>query len=118
MISVEQVAQVTHAVNRAYCVGQGDNSQVPWPDAPDWQRDSAMAGVTAVLDGSATTPEEQHECWMRLKRDEGWVYGSEKDAEKKTHPCFMPYAELPPAQRLKDDLFRAVVVALQPQTTF
>ncbi len=35
-----------------------------------------------------------------------------KDAEKKEHPCFVPYAELPAKQRMKDHLFGAVVRTL------
>ena len=31
-----------------------------------------------------------------------------KDVEKKEHPCFCAYAELPAEQRLKDALFIAV----------
>ena len=44
---------------------------------------------------------------------EGWKYGPVKDAQKKEHPCFLPYAELPPEQKAKDYLFRAVVHALK-----
>jgi hypothetical protein len=37
-----------------------------------------------------------------------------KDAEKKEHPCFRPYDELPAEQKIKDALFIAVVHALRP----
>lgn len=43
----EQIARVVHEVNRAYCEALGDTSQPKWEDAPQWQRDSAMLGVTA-----------------------------------------------------------------------
>ena len=29
---------------------------------------------------------------MKQKTDEGWVWGPFKDAEKKTHPCMVPFA--------------------------
>jgi len=29
-ITKERIAKVCHEVNRAYCAGIGDNSQVPW----------------------------------------------------------------------------------------
>ena len=35
-----------------------------------------------------------------------------KDAEKKTHPCIVPYSDLPVVQRAKDYLFREVVHTL------
>lgn len=103
---------MTHEANRAYCVAIGDRSQVAWDDAPEWQRESAIKGVQAVRDGSAKTPKEQHQSWLDEKMRTGWIYGPVKDAEAKTHPCFVPYGELPPEQQRKDELFRAVVTAL------
>jgi RyR domain len=49
---------------------------------------------------------------MDQKLADGWIYGVEKDAESKTHPCLLPYAELPVEQRRKDALFRAIVQSL------
>jgi hypothetical protein len=96
-------ARTAHEVNRAYCAGLGDTSQVAWEDAPVWQRDSAVDGVFGVLNGN--TPEESHELWMRAKIADGWVYGPTKDADAKTHPCLVPYDQVPEPQRLKDALF-------------
>jgi len=57
-------------------------------------------------------PSDSHENWLAEKRATGWVFGEAKAAEKKTHPCFRPYDELPGEQRRKDALFIAVVRAL------
>jgi hypothetical protein len=111
-LTTEDIARITHETNRAYCLAIADASQVSWSDAPAWQRESAMVGVTAVLIGVANTPEEQHENWLEQKRRDGWTYGPVKDADAKTHPCFLPYALLPAEQKAKDHLFRAVVKAL------
>jgi hypothetical protein len=112
---VVAIAEVCHEANRAYCETMGDHSQVAWDDAPDWQRESAIAGVRAVVDGAADSPRAQHESWMALKVAEGWTYGPTKDPEAKTHPCLVPYGDLPPAQRRKDVLFRGIVLAfLEP----
>jgi hypothetical protein len=46
---------------------------------------------------------------MAQKKREGWVYGEEKNAEEKTHPCMVPYDQLPKEQQFKDALFGAVV---------
>lgn len=106
------IAQVCHEANRALCETQGDPSQPSWNKAPDWMRDSAIAGVNAVLENPAITPEELHERWCQHKLNDGWRYGPEKDAEAKTHPCLVGYDSLPPEQRIKDSLFHAVVRAL------
>lgn len=70
----------------------------------------AREGVEKALDGA--TPEDLHQSWCDFKAADGWVYGEVKDAEAKTHPCLVPYEELPEEQRIKDDLFKAVVGAL------
>lgn len=106
---VEQAARVAHEANRAYCATIGDDSQVPWLEAPEWQRDSARRGVAGVFNGSIATPQESHESWTREKMETGWVYGPVKDAEAKTHPCLVPYRDLPQEQRQKDAIFFAVV---------
>lgn len=103
-------ARAAHEVNRAYCIVLGDGSQPSWEEAPDWQRRSALQGVTGALNGA--TPEQSHESWLAEKYATGWKYGPVKDPEKKEHPCFVPYAELPPEQRQKDLLFVTTVRAM------
>lgn len=107
---VVSIARIAHEANRAYCRALGDATRAAWEDAPDWQRDSAMSGVEAVLRGTLS-PEQCHEDWLEEKRTAGWVYGEAKDADAKTHPCMVPYADLPAAERAKDELFVAVVSA-------
>lgn len=107
------IAAVAHEINRAYCASQGDMSQPAWADAPEWQRQSALAGVAMHIANPEATPEQSHESWLEQKRADGWTFGEVKDVEAKTHPCFRPYDELPPEQKAKDYLFRAVVHALK-----
>jgi hypothetical protein len=107
-----EIAWVCHEANRAYCETLGDESQVPWDEAPQWIRTSAVTGVLHALKLPDGTPEDQHNAWLEEKRAEGWVYGPVKDADKKTHPCVVPYHELGVAHKRKDYLFRAVVKAL------
>jgi hypothetical protein len=42
----------------------------------------------------------------------GWTYGQVKGAHAKTHPCCVPYEELPVEQRRKDALFKAIVASV------
>ena len=111
---IEQIAHVVHEANRAYCLELGDTSQPPWSEAPDWQKESAINGIRAVLNGTANSPEKQHQNWMDEKIAAGWKYGPVKAPEKKEHPCLVPYADLLLEQQIKDHLFRAIVTALSP----
>ncbi len=106
-----QIARICHEVNRAYCQAIGDNSQLPWDAAPQWQVDSAIQGVHFIKCKPDATPSESHESWLKDKGMNGWKWGPVKDLKKKEHPCFLPYEELPLEQRVKDYLFGAVVRA-------
>lgn len=108
----ENIARACHEVNRAYCQALGDDSQPKWDEAPDWQKQSAINGVRLHLTNPGAGPEASHESWMAEKRAAGWVYGPIKDADAKTHPCMLPFSQLPREQQAKDFIFRAVVHAL------
>lgn len=111
--TIEEVAAVCHQVNKAFCQSIGDVSQAEWEFAPEWQRDSAIRGVKAHIDSGLTMlPQDSHESWMREKAEAGWVYGEIKNPEAKTHPCMIPYSDLPTEQKAKDFLFREVVHCL------
>ena len=105
------IAKVVHQANKAYCETLGDVSQVNWEEAPQWQRDSAINGVLFKLNNPASTPADSHANWLEEKRRTGWKYGEVKDVEKKEHPCFVPYSELPTSQQIKDYLFSNIVKA-------
>lgn len=108
---IGDVARVCHDANRAWQIATGDPAvSPPWDDAPEWQRASAIEGVRKALEGA--TGEQLHQDWCDFKTDDGWVYGDVKDETAKTHPCLVPYSELPVEQRRKDALFAAIVAAL------
>ena len=106
-----RIARICHEVNRAYCISLGDKSQKCWDDAEQWQRDSAIKGVQFAIDNPNASASAQHDSWLEQKKADGWKYGPVKDAEKKEHPCFVPYDLLPIEQQTKDYLFKAVVNA-------
>lgn len=110
---IEDIAKVCHEANRAYCETQNDPSQVEWNKAEKWQKDSAILGVKFNLDNPAAPASSSHDCWLAEKKKEGWKYGKIKDAVKKTHPCYVPYGDLPVFQQKKDLLFKRVVNALR-----
>lgn len=100
-------------MNAAYCQSLGDDSQLPWDDTPETHKQSLIAGVEMHLANPNATPEQSHQSWYAQKEAEGWVYGEFKDLEKKEHPCFLPYEDLPNEQKAKDYLFRATVHSMK-----
>lgn len=109
----EDIAIICHQANKAYCLTLGDDSQKDWPDAPQWQRDSAIKGVEFILENPDAPPSASHDSWLAEKEKDGWKYGEIKDADAKTHPCCVPYDELPSAQKAKDYLFGGIVRSLR-----
>lgn len=107
------IAKACHEANRVWCQANGDDTQQHWNKAEQWQRDSAIAGVEFRLGYPEAEEDAQHNAWMQDKIIDGWVYGDTKDAEKKTHPCIVPFEELPEFQQKKDRLFCAIVDALK-----
>lgn len=108
-----QIARVVHEANRALQIEQNDPA-IPvspsWDEAGSEMQASAIMGVRGVIEGN--TPRESHESWLKFKQENGWTYGPVKDEETKQHPCFVAYDDLPESQKLKDDLFVAIVKAL------
>lgn len=109
----EMIAPYCHEMNRVWCAYHGDNSQKSWNEAEQWQRDSAIKGVEFRLANPDAAESAQHDAWSADKVEEGWVYGKIKDAEAKTHPCLVPFDQLPEFQQKKDKLFCAIVDALK-----
>jgi hypothetical protein len=113
-MSPNQIARVVHEANRALQIEQADPSipiSRPWDDTDAETQASAVDRVRAVLEGA--DPERSHENWVRFKTDHGWTHGPVKDETLKQHPLLIPYDQLPESQRVKDDLFGAIVGALR-----
>lgn len=43
-----------------------------------------------------------HEVWAQTRMSQGWSYGEKRDDAMKTHPCLVPYEELPESEKLYD----------------
>lgn len=107
----EQLAAIVHAAQCRLQFEQGD--PVPsqsWEAETEHIRQTCIAGVRRARSG--ITPEQHHESWRRDKTEAGWVYGAEKDPARKTHPCLIPYHDLPEHQKDKNRLFLMIVAAL------
>ncbi len=40
-----------------------------------------------------------HEVWSETRIQQGWTYGEQRNDELKTHPCLVPYEELPESEK-------------------
>ena len=43
-----------------------------------------------------------HEVWSETRINQGWTYGEQRNDELKTHPCLVPYEELPEEEKEYD----------------
>ena len=43
-----------------------------------------------------------HEVWAETRMKQGWTYGEQRNDEGKTHPCLIPYEELPESEKEYD----------------
>ena len=43
-----------------------------------------------------------HEVWAETRIGQGWKYGEQRNDELKTHPCLVPYEDLPEEEKEYD----------------
>lgn len=108
-MKIKDLASIVHEANAAYCRSVGDFSQPTWANAPRNIQSSAVDNVMFISKNPELPPSASHENWLAFKEADGWVHGYTKDADNKTHPCMVPYEELPDSQKIKDALFHAIV---------
>lgn len=107
----EEIARVAHEANRGVQDMDGDECpSPPWASEDPDVRALTVRGVALARAG--LSPEQLHEAWCDGKRAQGWTYGPVKDRTAKTHPCLVPYRELPENQQAKDRILHAIVTAL------
>jgi hypothetical protein len=68
-------------------------------DASDASAVELRAELLALAEDLAA---HVHEAWMRVRLSEGWSYARERDDARRTHPCLVPYEELPEADKACD----------------
>jgi len=112
MLTPEEIAQITHSANRSYQILLGEDPAEHWCQCSDELKASVIDGVNHVLENSNCSPGELHQNWVEFKTSQGWVFGDVKDAEAKTHPCLLPFKDLPEAQQRKDYLFMGIIFCL------
>lgn len=107
---LENASRAAHEANRLIQAEFGEEVAPPWDEAPAYMKESTRSGVEQIVANPEITPEELHEAWSDDRRRAGWVYGTEKNVELKTHHCLVPYDQLPEFQKKKDAVFRETVL--------
>jgi RyR domain len=51
-----------------------------------------------------------HDVWAHKRIKDGWRHGATRNDELRTHPCLVPYAELPEAEKEYDRVMVEQVV--------
>ena len=53
--------------------------------------------------------EEAHDSWMKRYLEAGWRFSPQYDPDQKLHPDLVPYDELDPKEKVKDEVFVQLV---------
>ena len=62
--------------------------------------DVELDGV--LLELTEKLAENVHEMWALGRVNDGWRYGEKRDDAAKTHPCLVPYSQLPDSEKEYD----------------
>ena len=113
-----QAAQIVHATIAGVQHVQGDPAPVTtWAGETGTVRGYSVRTVEkarALVEAGLSDEEAArkiHDDWVASRVADGWVWGAEKDWERKTHPCLVPWddSRLPEEQKDKDRVILAVV---------
>lgn len=55
-----------------------------------------------LIDVSERIAQNVHDVWAAGRIADGWHYGPKRDDLQKTHPCLIPYSELPEDEKEYD----------------
>lgn len=70
------------------------NDYIPLPiDTSDVQLPQELEPIIETL------AENVHELWAKSRIDQEWRYGEVRDDNQKTHPCLIPYEDLPEMEK-------------------
>lgn len=66
------------------------------------QKDYSDKLPESLLPLAELMAENVHKVWMQTRIEQGWTYGPERDDAEKTHPCLVPYNQLPEEEKVYD----------------
>lgn len=101
-----RLASLVNAMNKAYC--QWLSGQAP--QMTHEEKASSIEGLEKIYRKGFFHPRDLHDSWMGRKLRLGWRFGESKSEEDKTHPCLLPFSDLPAEEQFKDLLFGTVAM--------
>lgn len=75
------------------------NKQSYIPSPANLEKVELPESLTELIEQIA---ENVHEVWAKNRMEEGWIYDTRRDDIKKTHPCLVPYDQLPESEKEYD----------------
>ena len=83
----------------------------PWPEREADFQEQFIELIGDLCSGARDFQdfEEAHDSWMAKYFEMGWVYGPDYDPDNRVHPDLVPYDELDPKEKVKDEVFVRLV---------
>lgn len=109
---IHEIARVAHEAVCGVRLGFGEGESVPWSDTSPEEKSMASHMVVTIMRRPHLDSEQLHQDYCNDMVAKGWQYGPEHDAAAKLSPLLVPFGQLPVEQRVEDQVFRQVVMAL------
>jgi hypothetical protein len=111
-----QIAIVCHEMIRGLQLAVNDPIPTePWMVAGPATQLRTIHGVRRIIGGAG--PIGNHNGWVADMVADGWRRGERKDWQERTHPNLVDWFDLPPVERLKDELFWLVTGRMLAELT-
>jgi hypothetical protein len=111
-VRIDEIAEICHVANIAYCRTIGENSHQAWDAMSDEHKDAVIAGVNLVYTTPDVPLDVLHANWIERKRKDGWTVGLVKSRERKQDSNLVPWDRLPAEQRLKYVIFKNTIKSI------
>ena len=93
-----------------------ENLQCPvipaaWKDREADFKEQFVKLITDLCSGKRKflNPEVAHDSWVKKYLEMGWVYGEKYDPPNRIHPDLVPFNDLDPKEKIKDEVFMNLV---------
>lgn len=112
---IDDIACTAHTAVMAWARSQGDYSHEIWTNCSAEHKNSMRLGILARLENPDERPSANHERWLAQRAEDGWTWGPVRDEANKKNPAMVSYSELPVDFRKRNEIFMAIVNALDPR---